>query len=574
MRLRAYLARRAIQTIVTLLIVLVLLFVIFRLMPGDPTRFFIRPGQTQADRDQILVDFGFAKWQPQKGNGLRTSLSLEKFGGYSMEVTVNASNGDYLTLFAGYGRDIPRLGVFDLSYFSISKAGSTDQSDFHPGDLLDLNIAGGPNSTVTWQNVNATATLTPFVGGPGVPIGLTGPSPLPKSLGDRLGLGSNGQGYQGTIDTAGLPLGVYVLDINVTDRDTNTTSLGVAAFGLNTPDISPFVWPAGERRLTMNPRPSSIELTVNITHPMGVTQATVRYIDPTGAVIEGNRRMVHPQIAVRNNPVEEFVVYMGNMLVLNFGDSFYTRRPVWEEISKRVGPTMLLFGSATIIGAFLGIGLGAIMAWRRGSRLELGTIVAGLFFSSMPVFWLGLVLIWVFAVSIKINAGSVNEYGLFPLGGFGGFNPDSGTPYQGFDYVKDVLWHLTLPLANLLILGAAGHILLMRNSMLEVMGEDYIMTARAKGVSERGVMYKHAARNALLPVVTSLALSIGGVISGGVLTETIFTWPGMGYYLVSSTLQQDFPAVQGAFYLLALITIFSNMVADVLYAFLDPRVRL
>jgi len=100
------------------------------------------------------------------------------------------------------------------------------------------------------------------------------------------------------------------------------------------------------------------------------------------------------------------------------------------------------------------------------------------------------------------------------------------------------------------------------------------MTARAKGLSERSIMYRHAARNAMLPVVTSIALSVGGVISGGVLTETIFTWPGMGYYLVSSTLAQDFPAVQGAFYLLALITIFSNMVADVMYAFLDPRVRL
>lgn len=110
--------------------------------------------------------------------------------------------------------------------------------------------------------------------------------------------------------------------------------------------------------------------------------------------------------------------------------------------------------------------------------------------------------------------------------------------------------------------------------MLEVLGEDYITTAKAKGLKERTVMYKHAARNALLPVVTALAISIGGVISGGVLTETIFTWPGMGYYLVTATLQQDYPAVQGAFYLLAIMTILANMVADMLYAYLDPRVRL
>ena len=128
--------------------------------------------------------------------------------------------------------------------------------------------------------------------------------------------------------------------------------------------------------------------------------------------------------------------------------------------------------------------------------------------------------------------------------------------------------------SDLVILGLAGHVLLMRNSMLEVMGEDYITTAKAKGISETRVMYRHAARNALLPVVTAFALSISGTISGGVLTETIFSWPGMGKFLVESTIAQDFPSVQGAFFLLALLTIIANLVADVLYAYLDPRVRL
>ena len=110
--------------------------------------------------------------------------------------------------------------------------------------------------------------------------------------------------------------------------------------------------------------------------------------------------------------------------------------------------------------------------------------------------------------------------------------------------------------------------------MLEVMGEDYVKTAKAKGLTERAVIYKHAARNALLPVVTAIAISIGFIISGGVLTETVFSWPGMGSYLVGRTLAQDFPAVQGAFFVLAIMTIVSNMFADILYAYLDPRVRL
>jgi peptide/nickel transport system permease protein len=236
---------------------------------------------------------------------------------------------------------------------------------------------------------------------------------------------------------------------------------------------------------------------------------------------------------------------------------------VWDEISQRVGPSLLLFGSAVIISYALGILIGAILAWRRGSKMELSAIVVSLFFYSMPVFWFGLILLWFFSFTLK----------WFPLGGFGGVD-EQGKLLTGIAYAGSVLHHMALPLLNLVILGLAGHILLMRNSMLEVMGEDYITTAKAKGISERRVMYRHAARNAMLPVVTAFALAISGVISGGVLTETIFSWPGMGAFLVQSTLNQDFPSVQGAFFLLAVLTIMANLIADVLYAYLDPRVRL
>jgi peptide/nickel transport system permease protein len=269
-------------------------------------------------------------------------------------------------------------------------------------------------------------------------------------------------------------------------------------------------------------------------------------------------------VSERRSLAEQFVIYFLDMLSGKFGTSFYTRRPVIDEISVRIGPTLLLFGSAVIISYLLGIFLGAILAWRRGTKMELSAIVVSLFFYSMPVFWFGLVLLWFFAF----------ERRWFPLGGIGGFDPNTGAALTGISLVGDILWHMALPLGNLVILGLAGHVLLMRNSMLEVMGEDYILTAKAKGLSERRVMYRHAARNALLPVVTALAISIGGVISGGVLTETIFSWPGMGFFLVSATLQQDYPSVQAAFFILAVLTILANTVADVLYAFLDPRVRL
>lgn len=264
-----------------------------------------------------------------------------------------------------------------------------------------------------------------------------------------------------------------------------------------------------------------------------------------------------------NKPMwEQFVSYMGSMLVFNFGRSFIINpgQPVWGVIADRIGPTMLLFGTATILSWCIGIGLGTLLAWRRGTTLELSAIVVSLFFYSMPLFWFGLLMLWVFAY----------QMGVFPLHGF---RTDNVT-LVGLDYVRDVLWHMVLPLITLMILGLAGGVLLMRNSMLEVLGEDYVTTAKAKGLSEQKVMYKHAARTAMLPVVTSMAMSMGAMVSGGVLTETIFSWPGIGRLLVIATISRDYPVVQGAFFLLAIITIVANVAADLLYAYLDPRVRL
>ncbi|MEM3444593.1 MAG: ABC transporter permease [Thermoplasmata archaeon] len=265
---------------------------------------------------------------------------------------------------------------------------------------------------------------------------------------------------------------------------------------------------------------------------------------------------------IRTDFFTQLARYMQDMLVFNFGNDFSNQQPVTEGIAIRIGPTVLLFGSATIIAYALGIFLGALLAWRRGSRMELSVIVVSLFFYSMPLFWFGMILIWVFA----------NQIGWFPPGGFQ--SPTTEKPLEGFEYFKDVLWHLTLPLFTLTITHLAGDVLLMRNSMLEVMGEDYILTAKGKGLKERTILYKHAARNAMLPVVTALALSVGGIVSGGVLTETVFSWPGMGYWLVEATLSQNYPVAQGVFYILAILTIVGNVIADMLYAYLDPRVRL
>jgi peptide/nickel transport system permease protein len=255
---------------------------------------------------------------------------------------------------------------------------------------------------------------------------------------------------------------------------------------------------------------------------------------------------------------------MKTMLVFDFGTSYIYQRNTWEVIMERVPSTMLLFGSAMIVSYVLGITIGVIVAWRRGTVVEMGTIIVTLFFYSMPIFWFALIMQWVF----------YSQLGWFPLAGMGGVNPATGEALKGLEWFISVLHHLTMPLITLVILGLAGTILLMRSAMLEVIGEDFTTTAKAKGLKERQVVFRHVARNAMLPVVTSMAMSIGGIISGGVLTETIFSWYGMGTLLIEGTLTKDFPVVQGAFYIMALLTILGNMGADILYAWLDPRVQL
>jgi len=548
MRLRTYLIRRAIHTVITLLVVLVLLFLIFRLMPGDPSRFFIAPGQPPQVRDEICVSFGLCKWVSAPGHGYEAQIQAGDYGPYNITaIAVDAAGNkaNYSFVFnklpnLNDQRSHSNLTVVDVTLSSGRDPSRASLPEAFPGDTVYIRakVAG---ATSTSLRVLKPAPNSSWV----TPVPLVEPGPY----------------LNWTVDAR--DAGVYWghMENRNTTRWVNIT-LG---FAVRTP-------PPGfdlleDKFFGRRPEfPKDVAIiSVNVTSraaPIASVTAT-EIVAPTGFT-QRDIRLRHPLVAERRSLAEQFVLYFMNMLTGNFGTSFYTRTPVMDEIARRIGPTLLLFGTAVIISYLLGIFLGAILAWRRGTKMELSAIVVSLFFYSMPVFWFGLVLLWFFAFTLKT----------FPLQGIGGFDPTSGAAYTGFALVQDILWHMTLPLANLVILGLAGHVLLMRNSMLEVMGEDYILTAKAKGLSERKVMYRHAARNALLPVVTALAISIGGVISGGVLTETIFSWPGMGYFLVTSTLQQDYPSVQAAFFILAVLTILANTVADVLYAFLDPRVRL
>jgi len=554
MGLWGYLGKRAIQTVVTILIVLTLMFVLFRLMPGDPTSFIIQPGTTPRERDALRVAFGFARWEPAPGVFKLGGFSIPDPGLYNITMDVRDEAGNRATLYAAFvSPRSPPPGAHLL----IQEVELTPGLHVYVGDALTIqanvirtNVSIPLSDLLVWALVRS-------------PNGTTANVTLQLNA-ENLFEGS----YTPTSP------GVYAVDVQAYNPTTGDRAALPYGFAANpaAADIAPFQYvtdedpkgPVFTERVPWAPNVAEVHLIITSTagairEPVN---ATVTWL--SGAQWRTTSfTLSHPSIAVPRPVYEEFYFYLVGMMTGNFGTSFTTSRPVIDEIAERVGPTLLLFGTATIISIILGIFGGVLMAWLRGSKVEIFAIVTSLFFYAMPIFWFGLILLFAFAYT----------WNFFPLGGFGCVDAQ-GNRLVGISCATDVLWHMTLPTLNLIILNIAGYVLLMRNSLLEVLGEDFVTVARAKGLKERRVMYKHAARNAMLPVTTVVALAMAGVISGGVLTETIFSWPGMGFYLVQRTLSQDFPAVQAAFFILALLTILGNVVADIAYAYLDPRVRL
>ena len=256
---------------------------------------------------------------------------------------------------------------------------------------------------------------------------------------------------------------------------------------------------------------------------------------------------------------EQYILYIGNLLRGYFGYSFYWRRPVIDVIMDRLPNTLILLGSSTAIAIVLGVVLGIVAASRRGGKADVAIVVTSLTFYAVPVFWIGMILLMIFAVYIP----------LFPIGGTVSRPP----PSDPLLYALDMLWHMALPMICLVLISFGSFALLMRSSLLEALTEDYIVTARAKGLPERKVLYDHAFRNAVLPIVTAAALSFGYVVGGATLTETVFSWAGVGRLIYEAVIQRDYPVLQGAFFIIAVSVVLANFVADLLYAALDPRIR-
>ena len=263
---------------------------------------------------------------------------------------------------------------------------------------------------------------------------------------------------------------------------------------------------------------------------------------------------------IHESMISQYFSYLANILQGNFGISLvYFPTPVIKIVSQSLPWTLGLFGLSTIIGFVIGTFLGIYVAWRREKRISSITLVSALFFNSFPYFWFGLLILYLFGFIL----------GWFPLGGA----YSTRTTLHGLSYVISVIHHAFLPALTIIISSLGGWLLTMRNNMISVLTEDYITVAEAKGLKERDIMLKYAARNAILPSVTGFAMSLGFIVGGAILTEIVFSYPGMGYILYQAVIGQDYPLMQTIFLMISIAVLLANLVADILYGFIDPRVR-
>ncbi|MBL7079611.1 ABC transporter permease [Candidatus Bathyarchaeota archaeon] len=255
----------------------------------------------------------------------------------------------------------------------------------------------------------------------------------------------------------------------------------------------------------------------------------------------------------------QFIRYLKSTLTWDFGYSYNSLEPVSREIGERLGNTLLLMGVSLFFAIIFGTVFGIYAAYKRGSLFDLTSVTISLFSYALPTFWMGLLLIYV--------GGYV--FGQFPLAGTMSRPP----PIDPILKVFDKAWHLFLPSLTLFLFQYGFWLLMMRSTLLEALHEDYITTARAKGVPERDVLFKHAFRNAMLPLVTNVALQIPGLLNGAILTETVFSWRGLGLYTWSAIQFTDYPVLQALFYIFALVTIVCNLIVDIVYGYIDPRIQ-
>jgi peptide/nickel transport system permease protein len=269
-----------------------------------------------------------------------------------------------------------------------------------------------------------------------------------------------------------------------------------------------------------------------------------------------------------NEPLfpNQYLRYLWNMLTWQYGLSFDTPpKDISKEMGWRLANTLILLGTVTVITIIIGTYLGVLAGSRRGKKTDVTVMGIGLFTWGFPTFFFQILFLIFFAYYTRINWGIQ----IIPFGGMVSYPP----PQDPLAYLGDVLWHAAGPIITLTVLGFGGWALYTRNLMIDALTEDFILTAKAKGAKERDVLYKHAFRAILPPIATMIAMSIPGIVTGAVITETIFSWPGIGSWYIDALNRGNHPVTQSVLYNYAFLVILANLVSDILYGFLDPRIR-
>lgn len=259
--------------------------------------------------------------------------------------------------------------------------------------------------------------------------------------------------------------------------------------------------------------------------------------------------------------VSQFVTYLQNLVKGDLGYSYTYQASVGPIVVKALANTLILVTISTLLVIILGVLIGVFAASRRGSRTDGGLVIGSLVFWSLPTFWVGMLLIFLFAVTL----------GWFPIAGM--YTADALYPTV-FTRIADLARHLVLPTVAMVLVDIAQFVLITRSSLLATLSEDYMTTARAKGLTPRRVLWRHGVRNALLPVVTATTLYASATVGGTIQVETVFSWPGMGQLIYLSVIRRDYPVMEACFLIFAVVVVLANFASDLVYRLLDPRVRL
>jgi ABC-type dipeptide/oligopeptide/nickel transport system permease component len=268
------------------------------------------------------------------------------------------------------------------------------------------------------------------------------------------------------------------------------------------------------------------------------------------------RHSLEEQFGLDKSIAEQYLIYLRELAHGNLGVSFTNQQPVWDNLREDLANTIPMVLLGTLAAIVVGLLTGVFSAWRRGTRLDHVSTNLAIAFYSFPTQWLALVLL-IYLSEWLPSHGRTNDFMIDPT---------------AWAHVKDVAVHMILPSLTVALTLYGEYTLIVRSAMLETLGEDYFLTARAKGLSPGAILRRHALRNAMLPIATLIALSLGYIVAGAILVETVFSWPGIGRAVYDAVLERDYPMLQGAFLLLTVSVVFFNLVADLMYFKLDPRI--